>query len=95
MFKNLQNVGKSQKLNESQGKRKSGISRRGINSSSSENPKKHLRERDSTSPLLFVIAMMPLVCILWKCTEGNKFTKSKEKLNRLIYREYIKIFAKK
>ena len=50
---------------------------------------------DALSPLLFVIAMMPLNYMLKKCTEGNKFTKSQEKINPLEYIDDIKLFAKK
>ena len=49
---------------------------------------------DSLSPLLFVIAMMPLNYILRKCTGGYKFTNSQEKINHLMYMDDIKIFAK-
>ena len=40
---------------------------------------------DALSPLLSVIAMMPLNHILRKCTGGYKVTKSQEKINHLIY----------
>ena len=46
---------------------------------------------DSFSPLLFVIAMMPLNYILKKYTGGYKFTKSKEKINHLMYMDDIKV----
>ena len=42
----------------------------------------------NTHPKLqFVISMR-------KCTEGYKFTKSKEKINNLMYVDVIKLFAK-
>ena len=47
------------------------------------------------SPLLFIIAMMPLKYILRKCTTGYKLTKSQEKINHLMYMDDIKLFAKK
>ena len=47
------------------------------------------------SPLLFVIAMMPLNHIIRKCTAGYKISKSQEKINHLIYIDDIKLFAKK
>ena len=50
---------------------------------------------DALSPLLFVIAMMPLNHILRKCTAGYKLSKSQEKINLLVYMEDIKLFAKK
>ena len=49
---------------------------------------------DALSPLLIIIAMMPLNHILRKCTAGYKLTKSQEKINHLMYMENIKIFAK-
>ena len=50
--------------------------------------------RDELSPLLFVIAMMPLTYILRKCTGSYKFAKSQEKINPLMYNDYMKLFAK-
>ena len=49
---------------------------------------------DALSPLLFVIAMMPLNHILRKCTAGYKLSKSQEKLNHLTYMADIKLYAK-
>ena len=49
---------------------------------------------DVLSPLLFVIAMMPLNHILWKYTGSYKLTKSQEKINHLMYMDNIKLFAK-
>ena len=49
---------------------------------------------DALSPLLFVIVMMPLNHILRKCTGGNELTKSKEKINHLMFMDDIKLFAK-
>ena len=40
--------------------------------------------RDEKSPLLFIIAMMPLNHILRKCTAGYKFSGSQEKINHLM-----------
>ena len=37
---------------------------------------------------------MPLSYAQRKCTVGCKFTKSQEKINYLMYREDIKLFAK-
>ena len=51
-------------------------------------------QRDALSPLLFVIAMMTLNHILRKCTAGFKLSRSQEKVNHLIYMDYIKLFAK-
>ena len=49
---------------------------------------------DALSPLLFIIAMMPLNHILRKCTAGYKLSKSQEKVNHLMYMDDIKLFAK-
>ena len=49
---------------------------------------------DALSPLLFVIAMMPLNHIHRKCTAGYKLSKSQEKICHLMYMNDIKLFAK-
>ena len=49
---------------------------------------------DALSPLLFIIAKMPLNHILRKCTAGYKLSKSPEKINHLMYMDDIKLFAK-
>ena len=49
---------------------------------------------DALSPLLFIIAMMPLNHILRKCAAGYKLSRSQEKINHLMYMDYIKLFAK-
>ena len=49
---------------------------------------------DSFSPLVFVIAMMPLNHILRKYTGGYKFTKLQENINHFVYMDDIKIFVK-
>ena len=49
---------------------------------------------DALSPLLFIIAMMPLNSILRKCTAGYKLGRSQEKVNHLMYVDDIILFAK-
>ena len=49
---------------------------------------------DALLPFLFVLAMMPLDLILWKCARSYKFTKSQEKINHLMYMDNIKLFAR-
>ena len=49
---------------------------------------------EALSPLLFVIAMMPLNHILRNCTAGYKLSKSREKINHLMYIDDVKLFAK-
>ena len=51
-------------------------------------------QRDTISPLLFIIAMMPLNHILRKCTAGYKLSRSQEKINHLMYMVDIKLFPK-
>ena len=49
---------------------------------------------DSFSPLLFVIALISLTLILRKCRNGYSFSRTKEKMNHLLYTDDLKIFAK-
>ena len=49
---------------------------------------------DALSPLLFIIAMMPLNHILRKCIAGYKLSWLQEKINHLMYMDDIKLFAK-
>ena len=49
---------------------------------------------DALSPLLFIIAMIPLNHLLRKCTVGYKLSRSQEKINHLIYMDDIKLFTK-
>ena len=51
-------------------------------------------EGDALSPLLFIIAMLPLNHILRKCTAGYKLSRSQEKINHLMYMDDIKLFAR-
>ena len=50
--------------------------------------------QDALSPLLFIIAMMPVNLILRKCTVGYKLSKSQEKINHLMYVDNSKLFVK-
>ena len=49
---------------------------------------------DAPSPLLFIIAMMPLNYTLQKCPAGYKLSRSQEKINHLMYMNDIKLFTK-
>ena len=49
---------------------------------------------DALSPLLVIIAMMPLDYVLRKCTTGSKLSRWQEKINHLMYMDDIKLFAK-
>ena len=50
---------------------------------------------DGVSPSPFIIAMMPLNQILWKCTAGYSLSRSQERTNHLMYMNDVKVFAKK
>ena len=49
---------------------------------------------DALSPLLFVIAMLPLKHTLRICTAGQTLSKEQEKINHLMYMDDIIPFAK-
>ena len=49
---------------------------------------------DGASPLLSIIAMMPLKHILRKCTTGYKLSRSQEQINHLMYMDDIKLCGK-
>ena len=49
---------------------------------------------DALSPLLFIIAVMPLNHILRKCIAGYRPSRSQKKVNHLMYVDDIKLFAK-
>ena len=49
---------------------------------------------DALSPLLFIMAIMPLNHILRKCTAEYKLSRSQEKINHLMYIDDMKLFAK-
>ena len=50
---------------------------------------------EALSPLIFVIAMMPLSNILRKCTAGYKLSKSQEKIDYLMYMDNLTLKTKK
>ena len=49
---------------------------------------------DTLSPLLFVIALIPLTYILRKCRPGYEFAKNGEKINHLLYMDDLKLYAR-
>ena len=53
-----------------------------------------LFQGDELSPLLLIIAMFPLNYRLRNCSTGYKLSKSKEKMNHLMYMGDIKLFGK-
>ena len=48
--------------------------------------KQAIFQGDSVSPLLFVLALIPLSLILRKAKAAYEFSESKEKINHFIYR---------
>ena len=58
------------------------------------NTQRGIFQRDALSPLLLVIAMMPLNHIFRKCARGFKLSNLQEKINHLMYMDDIKLFGK-
>ena len=50
--------------------------------------------QDALSPLLFIIALMPLNPIIRKYSAEYKLSRSQEKINHPMYMDDIKLFAK-
>ena len=46
---------------------------------------------DSLSPLVFVLAMIPLGLILWKIMAAIEFSWSKEKINHILFMDNFKL----
>ena len=66
----------------------------GVKSLAETKIQRDIFQEDALSPLLFLIAMMPLNHILRKSTAGYKLWISQEKINHLMYMDDIKLFAK-
>ena len=56
--------------------------------------KRGIFQGDSLSPLLFIIAMIPLTMILRKEPKGYRFGDSKRKVNHLLFMDDLKLFGK-
>ena len=67
----------------------------GGKSSAETKIQKGIFQGDARSPLLFIVAMMPLNHILIKCTAGYKLGRSQEKINHPTYMDDIKLVVKK
>ena len=56
--------------------------------------KRGIFQGDSLSPLLFVIALIPLTDILRNTQAGYKISKSEEKINHLLFMDDLKLYSK-
>ena len=56
--------------------------------------KRGIFQKDTLSPLLFVIALTPLTHILRKLKAGYEFSKTGEKVNHLLFMDDLKLYAK-
>ena len=55
---------------------------------------KRIFQGDALSPLLFVVAMISLTHALREIKSGYEFTRSKEKVNHVLYMDDLKLYAK-
>ena len=56
--------------------------------------KRGIFQGDSFSPLLFVMAMIPLSMILRKDDAGYRFNGSREKLNQFLFMDDLKLYGR-
>ena len=56
--------------------------------------RREIFQGDTLSPLLFVIALIPLTYILRKCKPEYVFAKNGEKINHLLYMDDLKLYAR-
>ena len=50
--------------------------------------------RDSLSPLVFVLALIPLSSILRKAKAAYEFSESKERINHLFFKDDLKLYSR-
>ena len=55
---------------------------------------KGICQGDSLSPLVFVVALIPLSLILRKAKEAYEFSESKEKINHLLFMDDLKLYSR-
>ena len=52
-------------------------------------------QRDCLSPLVFVLGLTPLRLILGKVKAAYDFSKSKEMINHLLFKDNLRLFSRK
>ena len=56
--------------------------------------KRSIFQGDSLSPLVFVLALIPLSLILRKAKASYEFSESKEKINHLLFMDDLKLYSR-
>ena len=56
--------------------------------------KRDIFQGDSLSPLMFVLALIPLILILRKTKAAYEFSGSKEKINHLLFMDDLKLYSR-
>ena len=56
--------------------------------------KRGIFQGDSLSPLVFVLALIPLSLILRKAKAAYEFSESKEKINHLLFMDDLKLYSR-
>ena len=56
--------------------------------------KRGISQGDSLSPLVFVLALVPLSLILRKAKAAYEFSESKEKINHLLFMDDLKLYSR-
>ena len=56
--------------------------------------KRGIFQEDSLSPLVFVLALIPLSSILRKAKAANELSESKEKINHLLSMDDLKLYSR-
>ena len=56
--------------------------------------KRGIFQGDSLSPLVFVLALIPLSLILRKAKTTYEFSECKEKINQLLFMDHLKLYSR-